>query len=354
MYFLYLLYPLIFGIDDAFAAVIIGGIVSALAGTASTIFNRKAQKDANAANIHIAQMNNEANAANVDKMNEYNSPASQVARLSAAGLNPNLVYGNGQVMNTQDSPVTYTAPQVSPAGFDFSAIGDAGNSMIDNFLKFRATDISQQNANTNTENAATNKANASTNAKNASTNAKNADTHAEEVRREQDRRDKEFQVMSMNSEAQRSVLEKKVEALSLDVQERQTFLKYYDDMCKYQLDLARLGPSKMRAEINKIEQDALTSGASAGMLDSLAEKYRTEVFDLMPETIKNLKKEGGLIDSNVELNEARVIEINKGLEKIDADIKYLSAKTGLTRQQAENYLFSKVYLTAINLASKAL
>lgn len=31
-----------------------------------------------------------------DRQNAYNSPASQMARLRAAGLNPNLVYGNGQ------------------------------------------------------------------------------------------------------------------------------------------------------------------------------------------------------------------------------------------------------------------
>lgn len=35
--------------------------------------------------------------------NDYNSPAQQMSRLEAAGLNPNLVYGNGSMANTSNS-----------------------------------------------------------------------------------------------------------------------------------------------------------------------------------------------------------------------------------------------------------
>lgn len=46
--------------------------------------------------------------------NEYNSPTSQMARLKAAGLNPNLVYGNGAIAesaNVRPSPVESWSPQ---------------------------------------------------------------------------------------------------------------------------------------------------------------------------------------------------------------------------------------------------
>lgn len=47
---------------------------------------------------------------NVDmwnKQNEYNSPSSQMSRLKEAGLNPNLVYGDGAVGNTTSSAPEY-------------------------------------------------------------------------------------------------------------------------------------------------------------------------------------------------------------------------------------------------------
>lgn len=39
-----------------------------------------------------------------NKQNAYNTPKAQMERLKAAGLNPNLVYGNGSVANTADAP----------------------------------------------------------------------------------------------------------------------------------------------------------------------------------------------------------------------------------------------------------
>lgn len=58
-----------------------------------------------------------------NRNNEYNSPAAQMARLKAAGLNPNLVYGNGAQMSAA-SPVRSSsfgsyhgvAPQVDLGG----------------------------------------------------------------------------------------------------------------------------------------------------------------------------------------------------------------------------------------------
>lgn len=53
--------------------------------------------------------------------NEYNSPASQMERLKAAGLNPNLVYGNGAnspsatVRGSSTSAPSVTAPRVDIA-----------------------------------------------------------------------------------------------------------------------------------------------------------------------------------------------------------------------------------------------
>lgn len=57
--------------------------------------------------------------------NTYNSPASQMERLKAAGLNPNLVYGNGAT--TTASNITPTASKPIPS----TMVGSAINSYVD-------------------------------------------------------------------------------------------------------------------------------------------------------------------------------------------------------------------------------
>jgi len=60
-----------------------------------------------------------------NKGNEYNSPAAQMERLKAAGLNPNLVYGSGSVAgNASGSLPLYNAPTVK---YDYKPPVDWGN-----------------------------------------------------------------------------------------------------------------------------------------------------------------------------------------------------------------------------------
>lgn len=48
-----------------------------------------------------------------DAMNAYNAPAAQMARYSAAGLNPNLIYSQGTPGN-QTSATPFMTPEVDP------------------------------------------------------------------------------------------------------------------------------------------------------------------------------------------------------------------------------------------------
>ena len=66
-----------------------------------------------AASLGSAFIQNYGAKRNQDRMNSYNSPQSQMSRYGAAGLNPNLVYGQGTPGN-QPSPVPYQAPSVDP------------------------------------------------------------------------------------------------------------------------------------------------------------------------------------------------------------------------------------------------
>lgn len=57
--------------------------------------------------------------------NEYNSPQQQMQRLKNAGLNPNLVYGNGAVANSSGQPQNATPNRnFSPMQLPISQVGD--------------------------------------------------------------------------------------------------------------------------------------------------------------------------------------------------------------------------------------
>lgn len=78
-------------------AGIVGGIVDMFGG-----------KSANEQNFEYQQkLMNMQNAFNVDmwnRQNAYNDPSAQMARLRAAGLNPNLVYGSGATTLSASAP----------------------------------------------------------------------------------------------------------------------------------------------------------------------------------------------------------------------------------------------------------
>lgn len=84
------------GSPGGIPGMLIGGGIGLLSGLAETAFGNKLAQD------------------NQAKQNEYNSPVSQMQRYQAAGLNPNLIYGQGNPGN-QGSPVVQSSPRVSDA-----------------------------------------------------------------------------------------------------------------------------------------------------------------------------------------------------------------------------------------------
>lgn len=103
---------------------IISGVGSLLGGLGSSAMNNKAVQDTNKANMEIAKYQSQWQQQENEKayqrslnmwnlQNEYNSPTQQMARIRAAGLNPNLVYGNGVTGNSAGS-----TPQYEPAKFN--------------------------------------------------------------------------------------------------------------------------------------------------------------------------------------------------------------------------------------------
>lgn len=66
-------------------------------------------------NRELAEYQADANERYLNQQLQYNDPASQMNRFREAGLNPNLVYGQGTPGN-QSAPLTY--PDVQPANMD--------------------------------------------------------------------------------------------------------------------------------------------------------------------------------------------------------------------------------------------
>lgn len=97
---------------------IAGGVfdgVNTASSLVGNIFNYLSVKETNRANRELAELSYQQNIAQWERENAYNHPAQQMARLKEAGLNPNLVYGNGSAVQTSaHSPQMSYAQQQSP------------------------------------------------------------------------------------------------------------------------------------------------------------------------------------------------------------------------------------------------
>lgn len=106
-------------------ASIIGGLLSSVVGN---VVSASMSKDAAA---YQAKLNQQG----VDTANRYNLPINQMSRLRDAGLNPNLVYGNGTVAGLTSEGHAQTNQGLKSMPFDLG-INDA----VDAYMKNKQLD----------------------------------------------------------------------------------------------------------------------------------------------------------------------------------------------------------------------
>ncbi len=112
------------------------GPASGLIGTAlgAIATNKQNQKSRDFSREQYQTQKND-NLAFWNQQNDYNNPANQMKRLQAAGLNPNMVYGQSSGgASGQASPIK--TPDLQSAQFrvpDFGGIGQAGQGVVDNY-----------------------------------------------------------------------------------------------------------------------------------------------------------------------------------------------------------------------------
>lgn len=93
----------------------IAAAIAAGSSIASNIQQAGASKAARDWQIDMYNKQREHALADRDFENVYNSPAEQMKRLTAAGLNPNLVYGNGASASNSATTRQSSAPSAQPA-----------------------------------------------------------------------------------------------------------------------------------------------------------------------------------------------------------------------------------------------
>lgn len=124
--------PVIF---HCFIPAIIGGAAALAGGLVGGLMNRNSQKDANKENIQLAREQQQFQQKMVQQQNEFNSPVAQMHRYAQAGLNPNLVYTQGNPGNQTSIP-SYQRADVKPVQFNFQS--DMANAVAQVYNNFQA------------------------------------------------------------------------------------------------------------------------------------------------------------------------------------------------------------------------
>jgi len=102
----------------------------------SDVKSRKAIRRQNEANMKLAQYQYDLQVEQWNRANAYNSPSAQMERYRSAGLNPYLIYGNGQSsagMAASTAPA-YDAPHMEAIPSPVNTM-QAASSMLDQALK---------------------------------------------------------------------------------------------------------------------------------------------------------------------------------------------------------------------------
>lgn len=100
----------------------LGGVIAGAAALGASAINAGSQERTNRWQMKLAQYAYDQERQMIQEQNEYNSPLNQLKRYQEAGLNPNLIYGEGKASAGNQSSIaqykspSLNAPQVSTFG----------------------------------------------------------------------------------------------------------------------------------------------------------------------------------------------------------------------------------------------
>lgn len=142
--------------DMSTAGAIIGGGSSLLGDIFNLFGQSKANREQEAYNTGIMQQQRQWSLQDIAAQNAYNSPAQQMARYKEAGLNPNLIYGEGVQASSGQSDMPRSVPSASYTPQNtlaaFSNLGSQANNVMSTAAELPKTAASTENINTDTNN----------------------------------------------------------------------------------------------------------------------------------------------------------------------------------------------------------
>lgn len=110
----------------------IGAVANAIAGNAANKTNLRIARETNQAQMDLARYQADRNLDLWNLNNAYNTPAEQMKRYQEAGLNPNLIYGNGSASSgSSSSPAAgFDAPKLQRAQVDNSYVANSAQMLM--------------------------------------------------------------------------------------------------------------------------------------------------------------------------------------------------------------------------------
>lgn len=123
--------------SDYVAGAAIGAGGSLLGSLASGLFNTINTESNNLTQMMLSKYSYEQQRKMIQEQNEYNSPLQQMKRYQEAGLNPNLIYGNGQSSAGNQSGIAqYHVPNTQAPYIDFGDLG--ASSALSNLIGLKS------------------------------------------------------------------------------------------------------------------------------------------------------------------------------------------------------------------------
>lgn len=112
----------------------LGEIFLGLSNLAGAAMDSNSVKNTNKLNARLAAYQNQWNLDMWNRQNEYNSPLAQMQRLKDAGLNPNMVYGNGSAANQAGNVARAEVPHLQAYQGMQQAMNGASSAVMNSLL----------------------------------------------------------------------------------------------------------------------------------------------------------------------------------------------------------------------------
>jgi hypothetical protein len=278
--------PIDAGLLSAGSNVLSQGINAVSTGTTNRANRRHAEK--------MMQWEVNANRQNWQLQNEYNHPKQQMQRLKEAGLNPNLVYGNGAVATGgQISSASGRSPQGQAPQFDLGGI-------VSGYLDAEAKKVQIDNANEVNKNLKT------------------------------ERALKEAQINKTNQDVINNVW---------DLSRRQGLAPYQLTALKTSIDqqLANIQNTNTRTDLTT-SQIGQTNAQTRSIIDQNARQAQIQPYNIrkiVQETAMQLQNTLQKEYQNKNLNQFQLLQIKRQIEMIDKNMKNIDSQINFRDLQSE-------------------